>query len=87
MTLRNITRPQNLPPMETLYTTVDGSPIYPHGGLLSCLEDPLPEELLKSDEALREFILKKYREVVGRDERVKRDFPDSKTAVFHTRKP
>ncbi|KAK2613195.1 hypothetical protein N8I77_000122 [Diaporthe amygdali] len=82
MTLRQIPRPENIPPEKCFYTTVDGSPMYPQGRLTGNSTLPLDENLHNTDVALRKFILQRYRENHGPDEEVKRNFPRSETAVF-----
>lgn len=81
MTLRRLPRPGNLPPPDTFYTTVDGSPTYNHG-LLGLEFAPVPEELLESDETFRSSILQRYRERHGSDQDVLLNFPRSEAAVF-----
>lgn len=82
MALRQIPRPDNIPPEKCLYTTVDGSPLYPQGGLTGCSTNPLREDQHNTDDAFRGFILQRYRENWGPDENVQHDFPRSETAVF-----
>ncbi|KKY32175.1 putative phosphotransferase family protein [Diaporthe ampelina] len=82
MTLRKIPRPPEIPPEKCLYTTVDGSPIYPQGGLTGNEAGPLREDLHNTDDAFRDFIVQRYRENWGPDENVIDNFPRSETAVF-----
>lgn len=80
--LRQIPRPQDIPPEKCLYTTVDGSPLYPQGGLTGNEVAPLREDQHSTDDALRSFIVQRYRENHGPDEEVKNNFPRSEAAVF-----
>lgn len=80
--LRKIPKPKDLPSTAAFYTTVDGSPMHPHYALLGKSDEPLPKEVLKNDDALRNFILQRYRKFGGSDKSVKSDFPRSKAAVF-----
>lgn len=82
MALRQIPRPEDIPPEKCFYTTVDGSPLYPQGGLTGNSTNPLREDQHNTDDAFREFILQRYRENWGPDPNVKHDFPRSETAVF-----
>lgn len=80
--LRRIPRPWNIPSGKCLYTTIDGSPLYPEGRLTGNSSLPLDENLHNTDDALRNFIIQRYRENHGPDEEVKHNFPHSETAVF-----
>ena len=82
MALRQILRPEDIPPETCLYTTVDGSPLYPQGGLTGHSTKPLDKSLHDTDDAFRDFILQRYDESGGTDENVKQNFPRSETAVF-----
>lgn len=82
MALRRIPRPEDIPPERCFYTTVDGSPLYPQGGLTGNSTNPLREDQHNTDDAFRGFILQRYRENWGPDPNVKHDFPRSQTAVF-----
>lgn len=82
MALRQIPRPEDIPAERCLYTTVDGSPLHPQGGLTGHSGDPLAQSLHNTDDAFREFILQRYREYHGTDENVLQNFPRSETAVF-----
>ena len=82
MALRQIPRPEHIPLEKSLYTTIDGSPLYPHGDLIWSEMAPLRKESHNTDDAFRDLILARYRENHGTDENVKRNFPRSKTAVF-----
>lgn len=80
--LRQIPRPQDIPPEKCLYTTVDGSPLYPQGGLTGNEVAPLREDQYNTDDAFRNFIIQRYRENHGPSDEVKNNFPRSETAVF-----
>lgn len=82
MTMRQLPRPQDIPAGECLYTTVDGSPLYPQGGLTGNEVAPLRKDQHDTDDALRAFILKRYRENWGPEPNMEDDFPRSETAVF-----
>lgn len=82
MTMRQLPRPHDIPAEECLYTTVDGSPLYPQGGLTGNEVAPLRKDQHDTDDALRAFILKRYRENWGPEPNMEEDFPRSETAVF-----
>lgn len=82
MALRQIPRPADIPPEKCLYTTVDGSPLYPQGGLTGNEVAPLREDQHNTDDAFRNFIVQRYRQNHGPSEDVKNNFPRSETAVF-----
>lgn len=82
MALRQIPRPADIPPEKCLYTTVDGSPLYPQGGLMGNSTNPLDKNLHNTDDAFRAFILERYRFYWYPDEEVEQGFPRSEAAVF-----
>ncbi|KAG6363966.1 hypothetical protein INS49_009069 [Diaporthe citri] len=82
MALRQIPRPAHIPPERCLYTTVDGSPLYPQGGLTGNEVAPLREDQYNTDDAFRNFIIQRYRENHGPSDEVRNNFPRSETAVF-----
>lgn len=82
MALREIPRPQDIPAEQCLYITVDGSPLYPQGGLTGNEVAPLREDQHNTDDAFRSFIIQRYRENHGPSEDVKNNFPRSERAVF-----
>lgn len=80
--LRQIPRPEEISSEECLYTTVDGSPLYPQGGLTGQSAAPLDKNWHNTDSAFRHFILQRYHDSHGTDENVKTNFLPCETAVF-----